>query len=258
MEWIPFKNLWNIKTLVFNFAVANVRLRYRGTYLGVLWAALEPLILFALLYVVFSNIKEISKEDYAVYLITGIMVYHIFIKGTNTGLGSLVNNSNILKSIKIEKEFFTTVSTGTTSILMLVTLGVFFALMPIFDFVPGITLVLLPIVLLLLLTLIQGVSYILSIVNVYIRDIQQFWGIFSYALIFVTPIFWYLEDVKGVLLTIHGINPLGQLIEISHKIVFGEIPPIEEWINVTVMIIGIFIVGFIIFKKSESRIIEKL
>ena len=258
MGIIPLKDIWQNKSLVFNFALANVRLRYRGTHLGVLWSALEPLLLFVLLYVVFSNIKEISKEDFAIYLITGIMIYHIFIKGTNGGLGSLVNNANILKSIKIQKEFFPVVSTGTTAIMMLVTIGVFFSLMPIFGFVPEFTLILLPVVLILLLILIQGISYILSIVNVYIRDIQPFWGIFSYALIFVTPIFWYLEDVKGILFTIHGINPLGQIIEIAHKIVFGEIPTLVEWTHVTAMVLGIFFVGHIIFNKVEKRIIEKL
>ncbi len=258
MGIIPLLGLWQNKSLVLNFALYNVRLRYRGTHLGILWAALEPLLLFVLLYLVFSNIKEVSREDYAIYLISGIMIYHIFIKGTTGGLGSLVNNANILKSIKIEKEFFPVVSTGTTAIMMLVTIGVFFSLMPIFEFVPEVTLILLPIVLILLLILIQGISYILSIVNVYIRDIQPFWGIFSYALIFVTPIFWYVEDVKGILLTIHSINPLGQIIEILHKIVFGEIPSLTEWIYVTSIIMSIFFVGYMVFNRMKKRISEKL
>ena len=258
MTTIPFASILDKKSLILHFSITNIKLRYKGTYLGVLWSALEPLLMFVLLYVVFSSIRDSSKEDFAIYLITGIMFYHLFVKGTMAGLGSIVNNSSLLKSFNLKKEFFPVVATGSTALLMFATLGVFFGLMPFFDFFPTVTILFLPVVLILLLFLILGISYFLSIVNVILRDIQQFWGIFSYALIFVTPIFWYISDVEGILIKIHNINPLGQIVELGHMIVFNQIPSLEQWAYTSALVFGIFIIGFAFFQRFESKITERL
>jgi len=84
---------------------------------------------------------------------------------------------------------------------------------------------------------------------------------------FVTPIIWYLEDVNvrgqggfgDVLLTFHAINPIGQLIEIAHNlVVFGKVPPINDWLYTSFFCIGIFIVGYLIFDKYQNRIVEEI
>jgi len=258
MSNFPLASILDKKSLIWHFCITSIKLRYRGTYLGVLWSALEPLLMFVLLYVVFSSIRETTKEDFAIYLITGIMFYHLFVKGTMAGLGSIVNNSSLLKSFNLKKEFFPVVATGSTTLLMFATLVVFFGLMPVFDFSPTITILFLPIVIVLLLFLILGISYFLSLINVLLRDIQQFWGIFSYALIFVTPIFWHIEDVDGILVAIHNVNPLGQIVELGHMIVFNQIPSLEQWTYASVLVFIIFIAGFVFFQKFESKIIERL
>ena len=104
-----------------------------------------------------------------------------------------------------------------------------------------------------------GLSYILSIINVYVRDIQTIWGVAVHALFFVSPIFWYLKDVDGILLTIQSINPVGQLIEITHKlVVFGQVPPLSEWLYSGLFVFAILIFGYAIFRKFESSIVEEL
>ena len=76
---------------------------------------------------------------------------------------------------------------------------------------------------------------------------------------FVTPIIWYLKDVDGILLTIHSINPVGQLVELTHKvIVFGEIPPLNDWLYATSFSVAFFLAGYWIFNKFQERIVEEL
>jgi ABC-type polysaccharide/polyol phosphate export permease len=254
---LPLLGLLNKRTQIVHFAWKNVKIRYRGSYLGLLWTALEPLLYFVFLYVVFTNIRIGVKEDFGIYLITGIVLYHTFVKGTQGGLGSLKENAGILSSINLRREFFPVVSTTTSSIMLLVEVGVLFALMPVFGFTPGWTIILLIPILLLLQTLILGFSYLLSIILVYAKDIQPLWSVFVHALIFVTPIFWYVEDMGGIALEIQKINPLGQLIEMAHKVVFGELPTINEWVYSTVIIFAILFVGYGIFQKLEKRVVER-
>jgi len=186
--FFPLVNLWDKKSLIFHFAILNIKLRYRSTYLGLLWSALEPMLYFIVLYVVFTSIRD-RGEDFAIYLITGIMLFHIFVRGTYGGLGSLTGNSGIIKSLNIRNEFFPVVAAVAVGILAFVDLGVFFGLMPIFQFIPSWTIILLPIPLALLFILILGLSYLLSITSVYVRDIQPLWAVFTHSLLFISPVF---------------------------------------------------------------------
>lgn len=234
-----------------------MKLRYKGTSLGLLWAAIEPLFMFVILYVVFTAMRE-TRSDYAIYLISGIAVFSTFQRGTMGGITCLIDNSGILKSLNLKREFFPVTSVGTTFFLMIVKIGILFALMPIFNFTPTWTIILFPIPLALLIVLVLGLSYILSIVTVYFRDIQPLWGVFVYGLIFVTPVFWYEDQVGGFLLELQKINPLSQLIELFHKVILGTAPSLNEWVYSSAFVFGILILGYIIFQKYEKKITEML
>ena len=107
--------------------------------------------------------------------------------------------------------------------------------------------------------MILGVSYILSIANVFATDIQPIWAVFVYALLFVSPVFWSLSYVEeGILLEIQKINPLGQLIEIAHQLVFGHIPPLSDWLYTSAFVFGILFIGYGLFQKFEKRATEEL
>lgn len=258
MVSLPLANLWAQRSLVVHFAMMNTKLRYRGTYIGFLWAALEPLFIFVILYFVFTSMRIGVEPSFPIYLLTGVLFFQIFTRGTQLGLGSLRSNAGIIKSLNLKKEFFPVITAGSTGILMIVQVAVFLALMPIFEISPTWTMILFPIPLLLLLVLILGLSYIFSIIFVYVKDIQPAWSIFSYALFFISPVFWYLDKVDGFLLTIQLINPLGQIIELGHKIVFNEIPSLNEWTIVSAYVFGIFFFGYFIFRKFEGKIAEEL
>ena len=256
---LPLIQLWDKRGLIFHFAFLSLKLRFKNTYLGFLWAALEPLFYFVMLYVVFTSIREVP-EHFEIYLMSGIILFHVFARGTSGGLSSLTGNGGILKSLKFKKEFFPVVATVAIGLLAFVDVGVFLGLMPVFQFTPSLTLILLPLPLILLLILILGLSYFLSIVTIYVRDVQFFWSIFTHSLLFVSPIFWSLETVKKeILLQIHQLNPLGQLIEITHHLViYGDIPPLSDWLYTTAFILAIFFTGYFVFHKFEDRITEIL
>lgn len=258
MDSLESLNIRNRLSLIFYFAILNIKIRFKNTYLGFLWAALEPLFYFSILYLVFTNIRP-TGDDFAIYLITGVMLFHIFARGTTGGMVSIIGNSGLIKSLKIKMDFFPIVATLAIAILSLVDVGVFLALMPIFQFIPSWTIILLPIPLFLLFILILGLSYLLSILTVFARDILNLWTIFVHALLFVSPIFWNIDDVGGILIQIQKINPLGQLIEISHELViYGQIPPINDWLYTSVFVFAIFLFGYFVFQKFQNKVTEEL
>ena len=258
-SYLPIYNLRNQRSLIFFYSLLNIKIKHKETYLGLIWTALEPALLFILLYTVFTSIHITTTENFGVYLLTGLVLYHAFARGTQAGLTSLRDNYSILTSLNVKKEFFPVVSTFTYALLMFVEMSVLFGLMPFFQFTPPSTVIFLPILVVLLLILILGLSYFLSVVYVYLKDIQSFWAILIHALFFITPIFWSLENVEGIILVIHSINPLGQLVELGHQLViFGNVPSLGEWLYASLLVFIILVIGFVTFKKLEKRALEEL
>ena len=259
MTSVPLLNFWSKRSLIFHLALMNIKIRFKGTYLGFTWIALEPTLTFLVLYVVFTSIRITERENFGVYLLTGVFLYHIFVRGTMGGLTSLRGNKGIIESLNIQKEIFPTVSTFATALLVLVEVVMFFVIIMFFGFMPTWTIVFLPIILGLLILLILGLSYFLSVIHVYIPDIQPIWAVFTHAVFFVSPIFWFLEDTQGIVLEFHKFNPVGQLIELAHKVVvFGQVPELTEWLYSVFFILAIFIIGITIFRKFEARVVQEL
>ncbi len=248
-----------MRSKILYFAIMNIKQRFKGTYFGLLWTAIEPTLVFILLYAVFTSIRIGREENFAIYLLTGIILYHIFTRGTMAGLTSITNYKNIIKSVKIRNEFFPVTVTTATALLLFVQVAVFFGLMPFFQFIPPWTVIYLPVVFVLMLILTLGFSYFLSVIHVYVKDIQPLWAVIIHALFFVTPIFWYLKDANEFLLQVHRINPVGQILELAHKLViFGEVPPASDWLYTGIFVGIVFFVGYAIFQKFESKLTEEL
>ena len=254
----PLLSLWDKKALVFNFSLIGVKLRYKGTYLGFLWNVLEPILTFLILYVVFTSIRERSG-DFGIYLLTGIVMYHVFARGTLNGLASFHNNKNFIITLNINREFYPAIAVGSVTLTTLVEVAVLFALFPFFQFTPDITALLIFLPVLLILLLVLGLTYLLSVISVFLKDIQPLWAVIVHVIFFISPIFWYVKDVDGILLDILKINPVGQIIELTHHIVvFGQIPPLNDWLNTLAIVLGILFFGFFVFKKYQNKIAEEL
>lgn len=258
MTSFPIIGLAPKKEVLFQFSWHNIKSRVAGTYFGILWTMLEPLLLFLLMYVVFTTVRARGDEIQAMYLLTGIVLYHTFVKGTTSGLTSIRKNKNILQSINMEKEFFPVSDTLTTSIQLIFRMIIFFALMPFFTFVPPVTMIFFPLLLALLLVLVLGISYILSIVAVKFKDIQTLWSVATFGLFFLTPIIWFVDEAPDTLLIIHQINPVGQIVELGHNLMFDKFPDAASWAYAIVFCFAIFFAGFYFFKRNERNLVEGL
>jgi len=75
-------------------------------------------------------------------------------------------------------------------------------------------------------------------------------------LLFLSPIFWYLDDAGGFAVEIQKINPIGQIIELGHKMIFGQAIPLGDWLYTSAFVFGIFIFGYAVFQKLQKRVVE--
>ena len=256
---IKKNQLWAKKSLICDFAIADLKVRYRNSVLGFVWTFLEPLLLLAVLYVVFTNIFRSQIEYFPLYLLLGLITWNMFVRGTQLGLNSTLSRSGILSQIYIPKEI-PPISSSLTSLIMLafemIVFGVFMA---IFGFVPSWTIIILPAILILEFILITGIALPLSLLNIKFRDTQFVWGIILQAGFFVTPIFYKIDilpqQIRGIIIY----NPMVQILNMAHDaVLYGTLPSKENIAIVVGMTSIVFIVGYVIFRKLSPRIIEEL
>ena len=252
-------HLWTKKSLIWDFAVTDLKIRYRNSVLGFVWTFLEPLLLLTVLYVVFTNIFKSKIELFPLYLLLSLIMWNMLVRGTQLGLSSIQSRKSILSQIYIPNEI-PAISASLTSLIMLsfemIVFGIFVA---VFRFVPPSTISILPLILGLEFILVIGLSLPLSLLNVKFRDTQFVWGIILQAGFFVTPIFYQIDILPKKIQSIIIYNPMVQILNMAHNaVLYGSLPSSNDVaiaVGTTLLVFG---VGYVIFRKMSARIIEEL
>ena len=248
----------NKKSLIKELAILDLKLKYRNSILGFFWSFLEPMLMLAVLYVVFTNIFQSSIEQFPLYLLLGIIMWNMIVRGTTMGVNSIVTRGGLLTQIYLPRSIFATSSVVTASIMLGFELIVFFIFMAAFQLIPPITILLFPLILGMMFVLVLGLALPLSVLNVYYRDIQFIWGIIIHAGFFIVPIFYTLEMLPENIKKLVLLNPMAQLIEMAHNVVlYGTLPDFQDLAYTISIILVIFFVGYIVFRKMKDKIVEE-
>ena len=114
------KEIFNKRDLIKEFAVLDLKIRYRNSILGVGWTFLEPLLILTILNIVFSSILKNGIENYPIFLILGLTMFNMFTRGTSMSADSIIARANIIKSVNIRREIFPIASNVTALMMTLV------------------------------------------------------------------------------------------------------------------------------------------
>lgn len=259
MEENLLKTIWKRRSMIWVFAVNDLKLRYRNSILGFLWSFLEPLLLLGVMYVVFTTLFHNAIENYPVYLLLGLIIWNTFSRGTNMAANSLLSRAALIQKIYFRREILVISSVLTSFFMMIFEFCAFAVFMIIFGVTPPVLIVLLPLVLVMLFTLTLGISFFLSSLNVYYRDAQYIWSVIIQAGFFLTPIFYKLDVFPSNIRSLLHLNPMVGIIEISRALVIHTQMPDMHIILTTLTITGIvFIFGYVAFRKLNYRLVEEL
>lgn len=256
---VIIRELWRRRSLLWDFAMTDLKIRYRNSVLGFLWSFLEPLLLLSVLYFVFTYIIKSHIEHFALYLLLGIIIWNVLSRGTTFALNSIVGRSHILTQIYFPREIMAISPVITTAMMLCFELIAFGAFIVVFQFIPPVTILLLIPILGMLFFLVLGLALPLSVLNAYYRDVQFIWAVVLQAGFFIVPIFYTLDLFPETIRTIIMLNPMAQIVNMSHNVVlFGRIPSLQDTAYTLGIISLIFVVGYLIFRKLETRIVEEL
>ena len=254
--------------LLWLMSVTEFKRTFFGTVLGYVWSLMRPLLLFAVLLVVFTQIFKIGSEvpHYEVQLLFNIVLFGLFQEATGGSVGSVVGQEGIVRKTQFPRLVIPLSVVLTTLFTLGLNMIVVFVFMLAFGVTPMWTWLLLPVILAPLLVLVSGLSMLLSALNVRFRDVGIIWVVIATALNYGTPIIYPLTIVHGTLKQILMANPLTPIFQQAD---IWMIDPHAESIREAVhgpwpLLIGaviyvaVCVAGVWVFNREAPRIAEQL
>lgn len=257
------------RVLLSELTKTDFKLRYQGSVLGYLWALLRPLMMFAILYVVFAKLLRFGGDipHYPVYLLTGTTIWSFFTECTSQGIQAMVQRGDLIRKISFPKYIVVISATLTAVINMLINLVVVIIFALINGVEPSWTWLLVPFSLIELYALALGISFLLGAINVKYRDITSIWDVIIQALFYAVPIIYPLSMViesSVIAAKIILLNPIAQTIQdIRYNLITTETVTIWNYINnfwlqilPIIIIIVILILAALYFRKKSKSFAE--
>jgi len=254
--------------LLWLMSVTEFKRTFFGTVLGYVWSLMRPLLLFAVLLVVFTQIFKIGSEvpHYEVQLLFNIVLFGLFQEATGGSVGSVVGQEGIVRKTQFPRLVIPLSVVLTTLFTLGLNMIVVFVFMLAFGVTPMWTWLLLPVILMPLLILVSALSMLLSALNVRFRDVGIIWVVIATALNYGTPIIYPLTIVHGTLKQILMANPLTPIFQQAD---IWMIDPHAETIREAVhgpwpLVIGaaiylaVCVAGVWVFNREAPRIAEQL
>ncbi len=237
----------------------GIRLKYRRSYLGILWSLLEPLLTMIVLTIVFGTLMGEKTRDFPVYILSGRLLYTFYSQSTTAALKSIRANSSIIKKVYVPKILYPLSSILFNFIIFLISLIVLALVSVILGVYPTLYLLQAFVSLIVLLMLSLGCGLILSTVGVFFRDMEYLWNVALMLIMYTCAIFYRASKLLGSKWSfVLKLNPLFCVIETFRSAVFGEMMnPKYLAYSVGFSVVAI-IIGVIAFKKNEDKFILEI
>lgn len=248
------QKLKNYRFLFEELVKRDFKQKYKRTVLGMVWSVLSPLLTLLVMKLVFTQFFGRTTPHFTTYLFCGNMIFSCFSESTNQGMMSLMGNASIFTKVNIPKYLFLFSKNVQTLINFGLTLCVFFVfcILDHITFTWKFVLLLYPIACLVLFNV--GVGLILSALYVFFRDIQYLWSVFTMLLMYVSAIFYTIDDYSLEIQNLFLLNPVYLFIRYFRKIVIEAAIP-TAWFHLLMLadVLAALGLGCWMYKKYNTK-----
>ena len=249
-------NLRQYQFLLSELVKKGIKLKYRRSYLGILWSMLEPLLSMVVLTIVFGTLYGNTDKTFPVYILSGRLLYSFYSSATKAALKSIRSNAAMIKKVYVPKYLYPLSTVIYNYIIFLISLVVLAIVGVILGVKPTIYLLQAPVALIIILILSYGSGMFLATIGVFFRDIEYLWSVALMLIMYTCAIFYYPSKLlKSGWAWILNFNPLYCTIQICRSAIFGEPMYALYVIYAAAFSVVITIIGLVCFKKKQDNFI---
>jgi len=234
----------------------DFKTKYKRSVLGVLWSLLNPLLMMTVQYIVFSRLFRFEIQNYAVYLLSGIVLFSFMSEATSLSMMSILQNANLINKVFVPKFIypFSRVLSSSVNfifafaslIIVILATGLSFSL-NYFFLLYG---------LLCLILFIVGLSLILSTMMVFFHDTQFLYNIILQIWLYLTPLFYPEEILPDFVLQLEQFNPMYHFVKFARTIILqGVLPDAKSWLYCGIFAVASFLFGILIFNRKQNKFV---
>ena len=266
-------NFMKYRYLLGELVSKNIKLQYRNSVLGVLWTFLQPLLTMIVLAFVFSNLfgrNSAEVVNYPVYLLSGRLLHQFFVQSTKKAMKSIRSNTSIIKKVYVPKYIYPLSGILSNFVTFLISLLVLVGVMIFYNVIGKdpiavswqIIFAIVPVIVLFFLSL--GVGMILATLDVFFKDVENLYDIFTLLLFYLTPIVYTVDKLNypmdSLIIKLLKLNPLYGIVEAFRACVIHGTELMAYLDIYALLYSGAFalvclIVGLIMFSKQQDKFI---
>ncbi|MCR5742140.1 MAG: ABC transporter permease [Lachnospiraceae bacterium] len=252
------KYLSRYKFLIEQLVSRDFKTKYKRSVLGVFWSFLNPLLMMCVQYAVFSKLimRGGGIEHYAMYLLTGIVIFNGFNDCCNQSMRAVVGNSSLITKVYVPKFIYPASKVCSASVNMLLAMIPLLIVAVINKLWPCLPWLLIPVGLAMMIIFTMGMGLLLSSLMVFFRDIEFLWGVMSMVWMYGTPIIYSMDLLPEILQKVEIFNPLYHYITFIRTLVIGRAwPDWQQYAWCLGFAAVMFAVGAFVFHKTEDKFI---
>lgn len=260
-------SIWRNRELIGQMTRREVLGRYKGSLLGVLWSFFNPLLMLAVYTFVFSVVfrarwsasAEETKMQFAVILFVGMIVHGLFAEVLNRSPSLILSNVNYVKKVVFPLEILPVVAVCGTLFHTLISLVVLLIAFMLFNGFLHPTSIYIPVVLLPLIILVQGLAWAFASLGVFVRDISQAMAIVTTIMLFMAPVFYPITVLPEGVQAFVQANPLTFIIEQAREVlIWGRGPNWKGLLGYFLMSVAVAWLGYGWFQKTRKGFADVL
>ena len=233
--------------------LTNFKTRYKRSYLGIIWSMLNPLLNMIVFVIVFSYLFNRNIDHFAVYVLTGNMIFEYFRQSTSEAMVQMISRGPMMRRIYLPKTTYVLSSVGINLINLILTI-IPLIIVSLFDHIQFTPMMLMTLPCIALFTLFNiGASLLVSSIVPYLHDFSQIWNVLMTVWMYLTPIFYPETIIAPKYLQYFRLNPITVYLTIFRSAyIDGIFPPAHLWLKAAGFAVAAFMIGWYFFTKNSN------
>jgi lipopolysaccharide transport system permease protein len=259
--WPKLRELWDYRELLYFFAWRDIKVRYKQTVMGALWAIIQPFFTMVIFSLFFGRLANVPSDGvpYPIFSFTALVPWTFFANALAQASNSLVSNANMIKKIYFPRLALPIATVLAGIIDFAVAFIVLLGIMLFYGLVPTVNIIWLPFFALLALVTSLGVSLWLAVMNVQFRDVRYTVPFLTQAWLFMTPIAYPSSLLPEPWRTLYGLNPMAGVVEGFRWALLGTDTAPGKMIIVSSLVALILLIGgAFYFRRMEESFADVL
>jgi lipopolysaccharide transport system permease protein len=256
--WIALRlgEIWNYRELITIFVWRDLKVRYRQTIIGVMWAIFQPLLTMVIFSVFFGRLAQIPSDEipYPIFSYAALVPWTFFANSINLASNSLVNNADMIKKIYFPRLTMPLAAVLAGLVDFILAFVILIGMILFYGFIPTINILWFPLFVLLAMITSLGVSLWLSAMNVQFRDVRYMIPFITQAWLFATPVAYPSSLLSEPWRTLYGLNPMVGVVEGFRWALLGTDTAPGFMIIVSFLVAVLLLVsGLYYFRRMERK-----